>query len=70
MTTPKKEIGTVAGTATYVCTLTDKELDAGDYSTRNGYWVIHHADTHDIYKVYPKSTKLHVDNDEGWEVLV
>ena len=47
----KNQINTVAGTATFVKTLNDKELDAGDYSTRNGYWVIHRGANHDVYKV-------------------
>ena len=49
---PRNEIETVAGTATYVSTMSDKELWAGDYSTRNGYWVIHRGSQHHVYKVY------------------
>ena len=48
----KEEIETVAGTATYVITLSDRELSAGDYSTRSGYWVIHEGVEHHVYKVY------------------
>ncbi len=48
----KNQINTVAGVATFVKTLSDKELDAGDYSTRNGYWVIHRGANHHVYKVY------------------
>ena len=47
-------INTVAGVATFVVTLSDRELDAGDYSTRDGYWVIHRGVWHDVYKVYPE----------------
>ena len=47
----KDQIQTVAGTATFVKTLSDKELWAGDYSTRNGYWVIHRGADHHVYKV-------------------
>jgi len=49
---PSPEINTVAGVAKYVCTLSDKELWAGDYSIKNGYWVIHKGTKHHIYKVY------------------
>ena len=52
MNQAKSTIETVAGTAHYVNTLTDRELWGGDYSTRNGYWVIHHGQTHDVYKVH------------------
>jgi len=45
-------IQTVAGEATFVKTLNDKELWAGDYSTQNGYWVIHRGPLHHVYKVY------------------
>jgi len=48
-------IQTVAGEATFVKTLTDSELWAGDYSTRNGYWVIHRGAEHHVYKVYPEA---------------
>ena len=52
------EIDTVAGVATFVITLNDKQLDAGDYSTRSGYWVIHRGEEHHVYKVYPPSQYL------------
>lgn len=45
-------IETLAGTAYYVKTVTDKELWAGDYSTKNGYWVIHRGSNHHVFKVY------------------
>ena len=50
--TAKQTIQTVAGNATYVTTLSDKELWAGDYSTKNGYWVIHRGSQHHVYKVH------------------
>ncbi len=54
----QSQIDTVAGKATFVKTLSDKELDAGDYSTRNGYWVIHRGARHDVYKVNPEEAKM------------
>ena len=51
MSHPKDQIETVAGVAYYVCTLNDRELNAGDYSTRRGYWVIHRGGDHHVYKV-------------------
>ena len=50
---PRETIETIAGTATFVATLNDEELNAGDYSTRSGYWVIHRGDLHHVYKVKP-----------------
>ena len=51
----QSQIDTVAGIAIFVKTLSDKELWAGDYSTRNGYWVIHRGANHHVYKVYPEN---------------
>ena len=48
---PRDSIETVAGTARFVTTLTDQELNAGGYSTRDGYWVIHRGPLHHVYKV-------------------
>ena len=48
----------MAGTATFVKTVNDKELNAGDYSTRNGYWVIHRGAQHDVYKVHQEEAKM------------
>ena len=47
----QSQIDTVAGIATFVKTVNDAELWAGDYSTRNGYWVIHRGANHHVYKV-------------------
>lgn len=48
----KDSIQTVAGEATYVKTVNDRELWAGDYSTKKGYWVIHRGAQHHVYKIY------------------
>jgi len=54
LSNPAPSIQTVAGEAFYTETLTDQELNAGDFSTKNGYWVIHRGEKHHVYKVYPK----------------
>ena len=66
----QNQINTVAGIATFVETLNDKELDAGDYSTRNGYWVIHRGASHDVYKVKTANARTMVKHLNPESVLV
>ncbi len=66
----KNQINTVAGIATFVKTLSDKELWEGDYSTRNGYWVIHRGANHHVYKVKNATARTMVKHLNPESVLV
>ena len=66
----KNQINTVAGVATFVKTLNDKELWDGDYSTRNGYWVIHRGANHHVYKVKNATARTMVKHLNPESVLV
>jgi len=46
----EKTIQTADGEKKLVCELTDKELDAGDYSIKNGFWNTHYNGKHQIYR--------------------